>query len=178
MKKSCLCLLFLGVLLLLTACGEKAPTIPCNGVMDIDTGDIFKLGESKEVFDEAFGEPEYNETTNAYKYAGDVLSVEFDENDLAIDIESSGKSNRFEFYDFTFDKPLNEIEGRYEKDVDYLTFFFYTRRFDKDGNPASPGNAAYRACLVVAADDSVFLHYKKGEYVSYSISKIPELPLS
>lgn len=162
MKKCFFWLMILAVALTMSACGETKPQIPCNGVLDIDTGNIFRLGDSKEVFDNAFGEPTQEEidlfdgTTYEYLYAGDILTVEYDNNDTAVYIKSSGKSNRFEFYDFTFDKPLNEIEGRYEKYDDSSLFVFYIRYFDENGNSVPSGNSpTFSSFLTVAADDII-----------------------
>lgn len=162
--------LFWGIVLLaavfLSACGKSEPKIPCNGVLDIDTGDTFILGDSKEKFDKAFGEPTKLERTSVYNdvyysYAGEILNIGFDSQNTAVRIESLGTSNRFEFYDFSFDKPLNEIEGRYRKE-EFPLATFYSRNLDESGNSVPYGEpASYHAFLVIS---------KEGAYESYAIS--------
>ena len=159
------------IILLFSGCGGDTVAIPFNGMLDSDNGKTYKLGDSKDVFDDAFGESEFNEETGEYSYLSEVLTVAFDENNSAVRIESSGKSNRFEFYDFNFDKPLKEIEGRYEKFDKAIGYIFYSKYFDESGEPCSSIDAICTAQLMVRRGDMEILNLKDGEYVSYLIEK-------
>lgn len=172
MKKNlCVAISVLVCSLLLSSCGGNKSDVSFNGMLDSDSGKVYKLGDSKEIFDDAFGEPTFNEKRNEYSYLSDVLTIAYDEDDCAILIESSGKSNRFEFYDFNFDKPIKEIEGRYEKYDGASGYIFYHKYFDNNGDVCSLLDAAYIARLMVRDGDMEVLHLKDGEYVSYSIEK-------
>ena len=159
------------VVSLLSGCGGSATSVPFNGMLDSDSGKVYKLGDSKDVFDDAFGPPTFNEKRNEYSYVNEILTVAFDENDCAVCIESSGKSNRFEFCDFNFEKPLKDIEGRYERFDDAVGYVFYSKYLDKSGSACSYGDAMYIAQLMVRDGDMEILDLKDGEYVSYSIEK-------
>lgn len=163
--------IFLLCLVLLSGCGGNVAKVPFDGMLDSDTGKVYKLGDSKDAFDEAFGQPSPDEKERTYDYIGDILTITFDENNCAVSIESSGKSNRFEFYDFNFDKPIKEIEGRYEKFDEATGYTFYTKYFDSDGTPCSLVDRSYSAQLMVRKGDMEILDLKDGEYVSYEIAK-------
>lgn len=163
-------ILSLAILVIsLASCGEVKSGAPFNGILDTDTKITYQIGDKKEKFDKDFGNPEFDADREEYLYLSGVLTVEYDENDCAAVIESSGKSNRFEFNDFTFDKPINEIEGRYEKFDEAAGYVFYSRYYDDKGKSCDLYGAVYTARLMVRDGDMELLDLKDGEYVSYSI---------
>ena len=170
-KIFCETLYLLFVVFLLSGCGGNESAVPFNGMLDSDSGKVYKLGDSKSVFDDAFGQSVFNEKRNEYSYLSEILTVTFDENDCAVCIKSSGKSNRFEFYGFDFEKPLKDIEGRYERFDEAVGYVFYSKYFDESGKSCSYGDAAYIAQLMVRDGDMEILNLKDGEYVSYSIER-------
>ena len=151
----------------LSGCGTSK--IPFNGMLDTDTDKVYQLGDSKEKFDDAFGTSKFDETSNEYSYLSGILTVVFDENECASEIESSGKSNRFEFCNFSFDNPIKEIEGRYEKFDEATGYIFYTIYYDEKGNTCSLYDSKYSAQLMVRDGDLDVIDLQDGEYVHYTI---------
>ena len=45
-------------LLLLSSCVESKSNVPFDGILDSDSGNVYKLGDPKSKFDDAFGQAE------------------------------------------------------------------------------------------------------------------------
>lgn len=154
------------VIVLLCGCGSKEHATPFDGMLDIDTNKIYRLGDSKAKFDEDFGFGEFDADKDRYSYLSDNLHVTYDENDNASEIMVDGTTNRFEFYNFTFSTDIASIEGRYER-KDVAGYHFYSLYFDKNGDICKLSKAAVTAQLMVRDGD--LLDMKDGQYLHYSI---------
>jgi len=166
------CVLLTVFLVLTLACcgdansGDSSPAF--NEVKDNDTGKTVSLGTDKSIFDEMFGKPESGSGADSYEYLSGALTVTYKDN-LAVDIEVSGKSNRFSFYNFDFGKDIKDIEGGYEKFDDVSGYTFYSKDFDKNGKEATSPSDTYVTATLMVRDGDLGTTYKDGEYISYDI---------
>ena len=168
MKKLVIVLVLFAVLFV--GCGKKLG--PAD-MLDNDTGKVYSLGDSKEVFDQAFGSSVYNEYTHAMDYLSKMLSVEFDEANNATRIEVSGGTNRFSFYGFDFSKSLADIKGRYKETV-MAGSNAYSTYFSVDGKALDLKNAYMQDRFIVHSlhvrtTDQEITGLKAGDYVFYSV---------
>ena len=167
-----------AALLLCAGCSrndESTPTAPFNGMLDIDTGEVYCLGDQKEKFDNAFNEGKENADRGYYSYLSNNLQVSYDSEGRASKITVDGATNRFSFYNFTFATPIESIEGRYERsDVSGLRF--YKLYFDENGDVCKPYTGYLFAELEVRDGD--LLDMKDGQYLEYSIQTLDSLTAS
>lgn len=163
--------IFAIALLLCVGCAKKesTPAAPFDGVLDIDTGNVYRLGDTKETFDSAFNSGKKDADRDYYSYLSDNLRVTYDETGKATKISVDGATNRFTFYNFTFDTDIANIEGRYERS-DISGYHFYSLYFDEDGTVCKPYTGKVFATLQVR--DGVFLDMKDGQYLEYSIQTL------
>ena len=155
-------------LLLCVGCAkkERAPAAPFDGVLDVDTGNVYRLGDAKETFDSAFNDGKKDADRDYYSYLSDNLRVAYDDAGKAVEISVDGATNRFAFYNFTFDTDIASIEGRYERS-DVTGYHFYSLDFDENGEPCKPYTGTVFVTLQVRDGD--LLDMKDGQYLEYSI---------
>lgn len=165
--------IFLFILIIvLIFCGCEKKVGP-GDVLDNDTGKVYSLGNSKEVFDQAFGSSEYNDITEEWEYLSKMLCVAFDEENKAVRIKVDSKTNRFSFNNFDFSKPMSDINGRYsEYKMSGVTA--YNLYFSQDGKVIELSDAVYMEnyiahTLFVYNEDDEILGRKKGAYEFYYI---------
>ena len=185
MKKSFILILLLFLALSFVACGDSAPATEGNSlnpdldfksVLDTETGNIFSLGDSLQIFENTFGSgvPQESfwanmpfassfepEMWTEYTFISGMLLVSFFD-DRAIEMRVY--SDRFIFQDMAFDMTIEELklnfiiaerlEGGYYNANYYLSF-------DKDGaiidvGPTDPSsyrkNASVRDGEIVALE--------------------------
>lgn len=163
-------LFILMAVLLFSGCGKK---LGPGDVLDNDTGKIYSLGTSKEVFDQAFGSSTYNENTNAMDYLSKTLSVEFDESNCAMSIKVYGGTNRFSFNDFDFSKSLEDIKGRYHENVmagaNAYSVFYTMDGQQVDLIEAYKQDRFIKHALQVRTTDQEISGLKAGDFVFYAI---------
>ena len=167
MKKLLCALLLMLTIYLLSACSSSEPKLGPGDMLDNDTGEIYSLGMSKEDFDAAFNTSAITEEGNTVKYLSGILKVAFD-GGKASEIECSGNSNRFSFYNFDFGMDISQIEGRYEKFDGASGYVFYSRYYDLNGKDVPIIDAEISAQLMVRDGDSV--NRKDGQYINYRIA--------
>lgn len=167
-KKAATIFVLIFVLLLCIGCTkqENVPTAPFDGVLDVDTGKVYRLGDTKETFDGAFNGGKKDADRDYYSYLSDNLRITYDEAGKAIEISVNGATNRFAFYNFTFDTDIANIEGRYERS-DITGYHFYSLDFDGNGDVCKPYTGTVYATLQVRDGD--LLDMKDGQYIEYSI---------
>lgn len=160
----------LVIALLFCGCGKK---LNPGDLMDKDTGKVYSLGDSKDVFDSAFGDATYSDITKEWSYLSDMLCVAFDEDNIATRIKANAETSRFSFFNFDFSKPIEDIKGRYsEYEMSGVTA--YDLFFSEDGKPIDLKDAAclnhYIAhTLFVYNEDDERLNRKNGAYEFYFI---------
>ena len=155
-------------LLLCIGCAERGrtPTAPFDGVLDLDTGNVYRLGDTKETFDSAFNDGKENADRDYYSYLSDNLRITYDDAGKATEIAVDGATNRFAFYNFTFDTEIASIEGRYER-FDVAGYHFYSLFFDENGDVCKPYTGT--VCATLQVRDGDLLDMKDGQYIEYSI---------
>lgn len=157
MKKVCFVLVLLACLSL-CACGQKGPA-PYQ-IIDNDTGKMYSLGDTRDVFDAAFGKGEYNEIYKAMDYLSGVLKVSYS-GDKAVEIYVGAETNRFSFYNFDFSMDMKDIKGRYEESGEDWDYKHYTRYYDKKGKDIDSSDAFKNDIEYTVLS----LMCKDGEYV-------------
>lgn len=162
------------LLLLFTACSDSKTEIKylrAIDMLDNETGQIYSLGMSKNVFDTAFNSMEIVEKdNNTTSYLGGLLSIEFDDG-LAKLIQCSAGTDRFSFYKFDFSIGIDDIKNYYFKqEADDDPFISYLWFYDDKGQNVEPEDSVMCSWLTTNKDDN--LVWRKDQYIYYSIASL------
>lgn len=171
MKRAISIVLLLIMALSLVACGGNGSSgkkLTPADMKDIDTGKIYSLGDPKTKFDKEFGSLGTEEDEDTVDYLNGMLSVTYSDDDTAINISADGATNRFEFYNFSFDLGMDSIAGRYQAN-EVTGYTFYSRFYDAKGNSVDQFEATVGHSLMVKNGDLDILGEKDGDYLNYSI---------
>lgn len=166
-KRIVIVFLSLTLLISLVGCGSGKTKLSVGDMIDNDTGEVYSLETSRNQFDDAFAYMGIEEDDNKVEYLGGILEVVF-ENDVAVEIECDGTTDRFAFYNFDFNTEIQQIEGRYEKFDEAAGYIFYSRFYDEYGNDTEIYNSYIEHTLMVRDGD--LLNMKNGDYLHYTIA--------
>lgn len=184
MKRSLILLLLLS--LVLTGCGSESTDaddqqveIGPNEMLDTETGIIYALGDSREVFDGAFDDPSSDTDTFAFGEDGDEevsyfvkdgfgeLSITYKDS-RAVAIHCNG-GNRFKFSDFDYSMALEDVKGTFSLDRSSIAELdTYAQYYDVDGNTVEKSNSAFEHFVLVCNSD--YGPYKSGDYVGFTLA--------
>lgn len=182
MKRSLILLLLLS--LVLTGCGSESTDaddqqveIGPDEILDTETGTVYSLGDSRDVFDAAFYDPSSGIEPFVDGESGNE-DVAYFASDMSTVLEVSFKdgkavvihcSNRFKSSDFDYSMALEDVKGTFSLDRSSIAELdTYAQYYDVDGNTVEKSNSAFEHFVLVCNSD--YGPYKSGDYVGFTLA--------
>lgn len=161
----------------LTEEDSQRPKLGPDEILDTETGTVYSLGDSRDVFDAAFYDPSSGIEPFVDGESGNE-DVAYFASDMSTVLEVSFKdgkavvihcSNRFKSSDFDYSMALEDVKGTFSLDSSSVAELdTYAQYYDVDGNTVEKGNSAFEHFVLVCKSD--YGPYKSGDYVGFTLA--------